>query len=823
MFRLKAYRDTLQGLPDILNYACYLEDGILLNKDGSLTAGFYYRGSDISSLTNEQRSYIAVKINAALLKLENNWSMHIDCSRTRIEDYIDINSNIFSNEINWILEKEREMYFTKNAHFESIFSVTITYLPPLQVMNKIRDLMFIDEGKNSKNAQDESAKILAEFKTKVFDIQRTLKNYIRIFPMVAKEFRDEYDNVGYYDDLLEHINFCITANRQKIRLPSCGMYLDSYIGTKSFVGGLRPMVEDKHIGVVAIDGFPSDSFPNILNAMSELGFEYRFNTRFIFLDKQVALKSLNKHRAKWKQKVRGWVDELLNRASSKIDQHAQDMVMEIDEAIREVNEGIVAYGYYTANIVIHHHDIEELEKCINKTKSLLEKIGFVARVEDINAIEAFLGTLPAHSYPNLRRSLINTLNLSHLLPLASIWAGEKYCPSDKFPPQSPPLMQVLTHGSTPFRLNLHVGDVGHTLIFGPTGAGKSTLLANLFLNFQKYSKAKIFAFDKGKSLLPATLATKGTHYNITVDKTLAFAPLANLKDSQIAWAADFLEVCMNLQLGRSLDSKEKEEIMEALRTHKNNQSKTITDFTSNLQNEVLRSALNVYSIDGKYGYLLDSEEDLLNIANITTFEIEELMTLGDQAIMPVLLYLFNRIEATLDGSPAMIIIDEAWIALSHDIFKQKIVEWLKVLRKANCLVVLATQSLSDAFNSGILDKLIESCPTKIFLPNPDVFNKGSDNVLGSYDYYKAFGLNDAQLEIIRRATPKKEYYYCSPLGNRLFDLALGKVNLSLTTVNDKESIKNIENLYADFQENWVFEWLKERNVNYKIYERSMNA
>ncbi|HDX8141811.1 TPA: conjugal transfer protein TrbE, partial [Campylobacter fetus subsp. venerealis] len=146
----------------------------------------------------------------------------------------------------------------------------------------------------------------------------------------------------------------------------------------------------------------------------------------------------------------------------------------------------------------------------------------------------------------------------------------------------------------------------------------------------------------------------------------------------------------------------------------------------------------------------------------------------EQNIIPTLLYIFNKIEQRLDGSPTLLIIDEAWIALGHPAFKGKIVEWLKVLRKANCAVVLATQSLSDSAKSGILDILQESCPTKIFLPNVEAWNKGSDNTLGPYDFYKAFGLNDVQISILQEGIYKQDYYYMSPLGTRLFSLALQK-------------------------------------------------
>jgi len=169
----------------------------------------------------------------------------------------------------------------------------------------------------------------------------------------------------------------------------------------------------------------------------------------------------------------------------------------------------------------------------------------------------------------------------------------------------------------------------------------------------------------------------------------------------------------------------------------------------------------------------------------------------------------------LDGRPTFLFLDEAWIMLGHKVFKEKIREWLKVLRKANCAVILSTQSLSDAANSGILDVLQESCPTKILLPNPNAYNKGSEHHLGPYDYYKQFGLNDTQIKIIVNATPKKEYYYQSPMGTRLFNLALGLVALSFVGASGKEDISKIKKLYKKYGREWVIHWLHYRGVAYK--------
>jgi len=530
--------------------------------------------------------------------------------------------------------------------FENMFTMVFTYLPLSKNVTKIVDMMVVDEG-DSKN---QNTKILEYFKTSILELERTLSIFIKIERMRQRVAEDEFKNEYVLDDLLEYIHFCICGERQSVILPHAPMFIDCLVGAKQFTTGLRPKIDENWIGIVSIEGFPSESFPNILNSLTELNFDYRFNTRFIFQDNQQALSALNKYRKKWQQKTRGWLDQLLDRPSTRVDQHAVLMVEEIDKATAEINSGLLAYGYYSANIVVFDKNTESLEQKLKDIKSTLEKIGFISRIENINSVEAYLGTLPGFVYPNLRRPVINTLNLTHLMPLASVWAGEKYNSNDKFPPESPALMQVVTGGHTPFRLNLHVGDLGHTLIFGPTGAGKSTLLSNILLFFQKYHNAKIFAFDKGRSLLAPTLASNGTHYDVAGDgSALSFAPLSDIKTApQIAWAEMWIETCLNLQ-NVEITPRHKKLIHEALISHVNTNSKSLTEFVSSLQEQDLRDALSHYTVSGSAGFLLDSEVDALNMSShITTFEMEDLMNLGPQNVIPTLLYLFYRIEQCLD-------------------------------------------------------------------------------------------------------------------------------------------------------------------------------
>jgi type IV secretion system protein VirB4 len=220
----------------------------------------------------------------------------------------------------------------------------------------------------------------------------------------------------------------------------------------------------------------------------------------------------------------------------------------------------------------------------------------------------------------------------------------------------------------------------------------------------------------------------------------------------------------------------------------------------------IKDALHHYTVDGPMGQLLDAETDGLALGLFQTFEIEQVMNMGERNLVPVLTYLFRRIEKRLTGAPSLIVLDEAWLMLGHPVFRDKIREWLKVLRKANCAVLLATQSISDAERSGIIDVLKESCPTKICLPN------GAARETGTRDFYERIGFNRRQIEIVATAIPKREYYVASPEGRRLFDMALGPLTLSFVGASSKDDLKHIRALHEEHGPEWPLHWLHKRGI-----------
>ena len=817
MPRTTPYKAKQAGLPDLLNFAAVVDEGIVLNKDGSLMAGWYYQGSDISSSTDDELNAVSAQINGALARLKSGWMTHHDAIRFQAKDYPGAERSFFADNVSRLIDAERRAQFEEEgAHFESMYAVVVTYLPPVSASRRLADFMYDEEKREQVQAQ--GTRVLDSFKLQIAELEDALSTIVRLRRMQGVRYQDEYGQQHVNEELLQYLNYTITGENHPVNLPPCPMYIDALLGGQELWTGVTPKLGTKCIKVVSVDGFPLESTPAILSALDKVPISYRWSTRFIYMDAEEAKKHLVGFRRKWQQKTRGFLDQVFKTNRSGVDQDAVTMVDETETALGEASGQLVTYGYYTCVVVLMSEDRGLLDESARMVRRTLQSLGFGCRIETINTMEAWLGSIPGHALPNLRRPLLHTMHLADLLPTASIWPGHDTCPCPLYPPGSPPLLHAATEGATPFRLNLHVGDVGHTLIFGPTGAGKSTLLGLIVAQFRRYPGASVFAFDKGNSLYALTRACGGQHYEIASDRGVAkLMPLANIdSEGDLAWAVEWIEMCAALQLGTTtVTPAQRSAILTAMKLLRGQPrpGRTITNFVTNVQEPGIKQALEYYTITGNAGDLLDNETESIGDANFLTFEMEELMNRGEKVVIPVLLYLFRKIEKALRGQPALLALDEAWIMLGHPVFRAKIREWLKVLRKANCTVILATQSLSDAVRSEILDVLMESCPTKILLPNPEA-GKGDDAGNGPRGLYRLMGLNERQIEIVAKATPKREYYYVSPEGRRLINLNLGAIALSFVGASSKTDgavIRELENTHG---RHWPERWLEKRGVPY---------
>ncbi|AQQ05409.1 conjugal transfer protein TrbE [Roseibium algicola] len=805
MLNLAEYRKRPTGLADYLPWGCLVAPGVVLNKDGSLQRSARFRGSDLESATEAELVAACARINNLLRRFGSGWALFFEADRHDAGQYP---RSDFPDPLSALVDEERRALFeASDTLFENSYVLTFTWLPPSESVSRAERYLV----ENSGNRHNESFR--DQLKTFIDRTDRAIDLLEQVMPE-AEPLSDS--------ETLTYLHNCISSYRQSISVPEIPAYLDAALVDTPLVGGLSPKLGELHLRLLTVLGFPGATTPGILDDLNHLGFSYRWMTRFLPLDKAAAEKMIRRYRRQWfaKRKSIGAIvkEVMTNEQSVLIDADAENKAADADEALQELGADLVSYGYVTTTLVISDEHDHRADQKLRLAKRVTDGRGFATIEESLNAVEAWLSSLPGHVYANVRAAPVNTLNLAHMMPLSASWAG----PERNEHLDGPPLLTVRTNGTTPFRLSTHVGDVGHTIIVGPTGAGKSVLLSLIALQFRRYPKSQITIFDKGGSARATVLGMGGAYFDLGAAReglkgALAFQPLVNIDLIMERTFAQEWILGLLTQEKVEVSPDIKDAVWSALSSLASapQPERTLTGLTTLLQRNDLRQALLPYTLEGPYGRLLDADHDRLTLGAVQCFEMEELMH-SEGAVLPVLTYLFHRLEQKFDGTPALLILDEAWLFLDHPAFAARIREWLKTLRKRNVSVIFATQALSDVASSSIAPAIIESCPSRIFLPNDRAIEPQAKEI------YEAFGLNGRQIEIIARAMPKRDYYYQSRHGNRLFELNPGPVALAFIAASSREDHALMDELIAahgeeEFADSWLrahgLEWAAELTGN----------
>ena len=779
MMNLAEYRTRPSLLADYLPWAALVAPGVVLNKDGSLQRTARFRGPDLDSATPAELVGTTARLNNALRRLGSGWAIFVEAQRNPANTYP---ASRFPDAVSRLVDLERRAQFEQaGAHFESAYFLTLCWLPPAEDAARAEAWLYEGRAQSGANGRE----VLRTFVDRTGRVLQLIEGFVP-----EADWLDDAETLTY-------LHACISTNRHRVRVPEVPMHLDALLADQPLIGGLEPRLGEQNLRTLTVIGFPSATFPGVLDELNQLAFPYRWVTRAVMLDKTDATKLLTKIRRQWfakRKSLSAILKEVMtNEASTLLDTDAANKAADADAALQELGSDMIGEAYVTATITVWDAESHAADEKLRLVEKLIQGRDFTCMVESVNAIEAWLGSLPGQVYANVRQPPVSTLNLAHMMPLSAVWAGAE---RDEHL-GAPPLFFAKTEGSTPFRFSLHVGDVGHMLMVGPTGAGKSVLLALMALQFRRYEGAQVFAFDFGGSIRAAAIAMGGDWHDLggalsgDAVEAVTLQPFALIDDAaERAWAAEWVGAILARE-GVTMSPDAKEHLWTALSSLASAPigERTLTGLAVLLQSSALKQALRPFCLGGPFGRLLDAEAERLGEAAVQAFETEGLI--GSAAAPAVLAYLFHRIESRLSGAPTLIIVDEGWLALDDTGFAEQLREWLKTLRKKNASVVFATQSLSDIAGSPIAAALIESCPTRIFLANERAIEPQIMAV------YRQFGLNDRQIEIISRATPKRDYYCQSRRGNRLFELGLGPAALAFTAASAKTDQTAIAELVAE--------------------------
>lgn len=793
MIDLRPYSQTAARLSDYLPWAALIAPGIVLNKDGAFQRTLQFRGPDLDSATPSEMMGVAARLNNALRRFGSGWCIHVEARRGPAFGYPD---SQWPDALSWLIDEERRAVFeTAGARFESRYFATLAWLPPAERQGKLESALF--EG------GDAGVEATIDYRAHLESFAQATDQLLALLELLMPHARWLNDEAT-----LTYLHDCISDRVHRVAVPSAPFHLDALLPDAPLVGGLAPRLGAKHLKIISVRSFVTETEPGLLDALNRLPISYRWVTRFLPLDREEARRELEKIRKRWFSKRKGLAtllrEAMFKEESALHDNDAANQAGDADMALQDLGADAVAAGYATLTIVVADQDEVAANEAVRQVAQVADGMGFVTQVESVNAVEAWLGSLPGSAYADVRRPIILTPSLAHLLPLSAVWAG----PERNAHLDAPALMLTATDGATPFRLDLHVGDVGHTMIVGPTGAGKSVLLATLAAQWLRYADAQVYLFDKGRSARAIILGLGGDFFDLGEEGALGLQPLERIDDDEErSWAVDWIAgLLASVQVSATPEMRV--ELWRALEIlgQRPTEDRTLTLYRALVQDATVRAALEPFTQAGPHGRLLDHERSSLGYGAVQAFEMDDLMR-RPAAAGAVLSALFHVLERRFDGKATLLVLDEAWLFLRDAFFAAQIQDWLKTLRKKNVAVVFASQELADVEASPIASTIIEACLTRIFLPNDRAREPRSRA------FYEKLGLNARQILLIANATAKRDYYLVSRDGCRLFELGLGPAALAFVGASRPEDHALMDRVLDDAAaDDFAAAWLDARGL-----------
>ncbi|KAF8818859.1 VirB4 family type IV secretion/conjugal transfer ATPase [Rickettsia endosymbiont of Cardiosporidium cionae] len=655
------------------------------------------------------------------------------------------------------LKSECEKKYIDTEAYINDFYITIEYKPDKSGVSIIKYLLEQFEIKSNKASWENKKKEIYDYISEVNSrILHAFRNYEPSVLRISK------NQDGSYCQILEFLSQLVNCGDcQKIRVPKSS--IDKYLPMNRLFFGSK-LIEStnkrttKYAGMLSIREYSSTTFAGIFDKLLQVPFEFIITQSFSFINKTVAIHKL----------------QLQQNRMIQAKDNAVSQIEEISEALDMATSGSIAFGEHHMSMLCIGYDVNSIENILSLAITEFSNSGIQAVRETINMEPVYWGQLPGNKNYIVRNSIINTLNL------ASFVSTHNYPIGKEFDNHWGRYITILeTTSNTPFYFSFHVNDVGHTLIIGPTGAGK-TVLMNFLCAQACTLQPKMFFFDKDRGAEIFIRSVKGIYTVIDPGNHCGFNPL-QLEDTgeNRSFLLEWL-ITLVTRHGQQITSDEITLLHEAIEGNyrldkADRKLSNIVPFLGLGGDGTINSRIAMWHGQGSHAKIFDNDIDQIDFNKSKIFGFEMANLLSDKiSLEPVLLYIFHRINLSLDGTKTMIVLDEAWALIDNPIFAPKIKDWLKVLRKLNTLVIFATQSVEDATKSRISDTLVQQTATQIFLPN-----------LKATEVYKeAFMLSNREFYLIKTIDPASRYF----LVKQSLKSVIAKINL--------EGLNNIINILS---------------------------
>lgn len=478
--------------------------------------------------------------------------------------------------------------------------------------------------------------------------------------------------------------------------------------------------------ILSIKDYPPQTTPGMLDDVFRLPVELTLTESFAFVDRQVALDRMN----------------LALRRMRAADDDALSLRRDLTAAKDDLTAGRSAFGEHHLTILVKADTREALDRACADVQGAFTEEGVIAVREDVNLEPAFWAQFPGNFKDIARRALVSTGNFAGLAAFHNFPLGK-----DAGNHWGDAVSVLETTSATPYFFNFHKGDLGNFTVIGPSGAGKTVILNFLIAQALKFDP-RVVLFDKDRGAEVFIRAIGGRYEVLRPGEPSGLNPLA-LPDSPVnrAFVTQWLERLVTPP-GGSLTPDEQAQIADAVAANfeqdpRYRRLRHVAELFAGVRRPTpgdLASRLEPWIGDGPRAWLFDNAADRLDLAQ-KVVGVDMTAILDDPVLRtPAMMTLFHMVEQRLDGSPALIVVDEGWKALDDAVFVQQIRDWEKTIRKRNGVVGFATQSASDALDSQIASAIIEQAATQIFLPNPKA---------QASEYQDGFGLTAHELDLVR--------------------------------------------------------------------------
>ncbi|TFI56313.1 VirB4 family type IV secretion/conjugal transfer ATPase [Sphingomonas parva] len=532
---------------------------------------------------------------------------------------------------------------------------------------------------------------------------------------------------GLCSELLEFLSTLLNAETRPVLLP--GRDLGDYLPYRRISFGQETVELGKHgatprafLGLVSIKDYPGRTQPGMLDELLRLPFEMTISQSFGFVERQAALAGMN----------------LALRRMRSAEDEALSLRADLVRAKDEVAAGRAGFGEHHMTVAVHGDTPEGVDDGVAEVLASLADIGIIAVREEIALEPAFWAQFPGNFKYIARPALVSTANFAGLASGHNFPIGR---PSGNLWGDAVALLETTAAG--PYYFNFHHGDLGNFTVIGPSGSGKTVVLNFLLAQARKF-RPRIIFFDKDRGAELFVRAIGGRYDLLRPGTPSGLNPL-QMEDSHAS--RQFLINWIAVLAGGA-DTDELAQIKDAVdanyaQPHAHRRLRNLAELFRGghrAHAKDLWARLRPWWGDGERAWLFDNPEDRTDLGAASVgFDMTQV--LDDPSVRtPAMMYLFHRVEERLDGSPAIIVVDEGWKALDDEVFVRRIKDWEKTIRKRNGIVGFATQSAQDALESRIASAIIEQAATQIFMANPKA---------RADDYIDGFGLTPHEYEIVR--------------------------------------------------------------------------